>query len=82
MRPLMERVLSRREILGAEDSGLETGADAHLRTVLEFFDLKRHGIKVGTALLDILSRRYPFVDEMIRRNGERTSMTLLSFQDI
>ena len=40
-------------------------ADEHLRAILEFFELKRLTVQVGTKLLDILSRPYPYVDEII-----------------
>ena len=49
----------------AEDKGLEPMADEHLRAILEFFELKRLTVQVGTKLLDILSRPYPYVDEII-----------------
>ena len=34
----------------------EFGTDAHLRAILECFDLKRLTVQVGTALLEILGR--------------------------
>ncbi|MBN2308961.1 MAG: hypothetical protein JXR94_08330 [Candidatus Hydrogenedentes bacterium] len=49
----------------ANDGGLEPGSDAHLRAVLDFFDLKRLTVQVGTTLLDVLDRQYPYVDEII-----------------
>ena len=49
----------------SEDEGLEPGSDAHLRAVLDFFDLKRLTVQVGTTLLEILGRQYPYVDEML-----------------
>ena len=52
----------------AKDGGLEPGSDAHLRIVLDFFDLKRLTVQVGTTLLEILGRRYPYVDQMIGKD--------------
>ena len=49
----------------AESSGLDPGSDAHLRAILDFFDLKRLTVQVGTTLLDILGRRYSYVDKII-----------------
>ena len=54
----------------AEESGLELMTDAHLRAVLEFFNLKRLTVQVETTLLEILNRRYPYVDEIIQRGRE------------
>jgi hypothetical protein len=52
----------------SRDEGFDSGSDAHLRAVLECFDLKRLTVQVGTRLLDILGRRYPYVDDIL--NGE------------
>lgn len=51
----------------AERHGFSSGSDEHLRAVLEHFDLKRLTTQVGTTLLDILERRFPYVDEFINR---------------
>jgi tetratricopeptide (TPR) repeat protein/very-short-patch-repair endonuclease/phosphopantetheinyl transferase (holo-ACP synthase)/Cdc6-like AAA superfamily ATPase len=51
----------------AERYGFASGSDEHLRAVLERFDLKRLTTQVGTALLEILERRIPYVDEFISR---------------
>ena len=51
----------------ADEEGFEAGSDAHLRAVLDFFDLKRLTVQVGTTLLDILGRQYPYVDELVGR---------------
>ena len=48
-----------------ESSGLEPGSIAHLRAILDFFDLKRLTVQVGTTLLGILGRRYSYVDKII-----------------
>ena len=48
-----------------ESQGFEPGSDAHLRSVLDFFDLRRLTVQVGTTLLEILDRRYSYVDEII-----------------
>ena len=53
----------------ARDEGFELGSEAHLRAVLEFFGLKRLTVQVSTRLLDVLTRSYPYVDELIGREG-------------
>jgi very-short-patch-repair endonuclease len=50
-----------------ERDGFSSGSDEHLRAVLECFDLKRLTTQVGTTLLEILERRFPYVDEFINR---------------
>jgi very-short-patch-repair endonuclease len=52
----------------ARDEGLDLGSEAHLRAVLEFFDLKRLTVQVNTRLLDVLTRSYPYVDHLIGRD--------------
>ena len=61
--PPSELQLVARRVLA--DGSIELGSDAHLRAVLDFFDLKRLTVQVGTTLLDVLDRRYPYVDEII-----------------
>lgn len=51
----------------AQRHGFVSGSDEHLRTVLEIFDLKRLTTQVGTTLLEILERRFPYVDELISK---------------
>lgn len=51
----------------AERHGFSSGSDEHLRAVLEHFDLKRLTTQVGTTLLEILERRFPYVDEFINK---------------
>ncbi|MDO9478485.1 MAG: AAA domain-containing protein [Pseudohongiella sp.] len=41
--------------------GMERGSDEHLRAILEHFDLRRLTTPVGTALLDVLDKKYPYV---------------------
>lgn len=54
----------------AHEEGFDPGSDAHLRAVLDFFNLKRLTVQVGTTLLDTLGRQYPYVDELVaRRSG-------------
>ena len=50
-----------------ERNGFSSGSDEHLRAVLECFDLKRLTTQVGTTLLEILERRFPYVDEFLKR---------------
>ena len=52
----------------ARDEGLDFGSEAHLRAVIEFFDLKRLTVQVNTRLLDVLTRSYPYVDQLIGRD--------------
>jgi len=42
-----------------------SGSDEHLRAVLECFDLKRLTTQVGTTLLEVLERSFPYVDEFL-----------------
>ncbi len=44
---------------------LESGSDEHLRAVLDSFDLRRLTTQVGTAVLDILERKIPYVDDLL-----------------
>ncbi len=53
----------------ANEKGFKVGSDAHLRAILDVFNLKRLTLKVGTTLLDILDRQYPYVDQLIREIG-------------
>ena len=62
--PPSELQLAARKLV--ESSGLEPGSDAHLRAILDFFNLKRLTVQVGMTLLDILGRRYSYVDRIIR----------------
>ncbi|MGD9983458.1 MAG: AAA domain-containing protein [Porticoccaceae bacterium] len=55
----------------AQDQGLELGSDAHFRAVLEYFDLKRLTKQVETRLLDVLTRRYPYVEGILKREEEQ-----------
>ena len=41
----------------SEHFKLEPRSDAHLRAILEYFDLKRLTAQVGTALLEILEQK-------------------------
>jgi very-short-patch-repair endonuclease len=50
-----------------ERHGFSSGSDEHLRAVLECFDLKRLTTQVSAALLEILERRFLYVDEFITR---------------
>ena len=49
----------------AERQGFTPGSDEHLRATLECFDLKRLTTQVGTTILRILERRFPYVDEFL-----------------
>ena len=54
----------------AERHGFSSGSDEHLRAVLECFDLTRLTTQVGTTLLEILERRFPYVDEFLEWHGQ------------
>ncbi len=49
----------------AERYGFSSGSDEHLRAVLECFHLKRLTTQVGTTLLEILGKRFTYVDEFV-----------------
>lgn len=51
----------------ADRHGFSSGSDQHLRAVLERFDLTRLTTQVGKTLLEILERRFPYVDEFLNR---------------
>jgi len=53
-----------------ERRGLPLGSEAHLRAVLECFDLKRLTTQVDAALREILERRFPYVDEFLGGMGK------------
>ena len=53
------------------DEGFEAGSDAHLLAVLDYFDLKRLTVEAGTRLLDILSRRFPYVEDILKREENK-----------
>ena len=42
----------------------ESGSEAHLKAVLGVFNLKRLTTPVGVKLLDVLERRYAYVDDI------------------
>jgi len=48
-----------------ERHSFPSGSDEHLRAVLECFDLKRLTTQVGTTLLEVLERSFPYVDEFL-----------------
>ena len=44
----------------------KSGSDEHLRAILECFDLKRLTTQVGTTLLEIIEKRFAYVDDFLR----------------
>ena len=48
-----------------DQHGYPNGSDEHLRAVLECFDLKRLTTQVGTTLLEIMERKFPYVEEFL-----------------
>jgi len=53
-----------------ERHGVPLGSEAHLRAILECFDLKRLTTQVDRALREILERRFPHVDEFLGGMGK------------
>ncbi|MPZ47272.1 MAG: hypothetical protein GEV05_28705 [Betaproteobacteria bacterium] len=49
----------------AAQRNLDSGSDQHLRAVLECFDLQRLTTQVGTILLDIFDKKYPYTDDLL-----------------
>ena len=49
----------------AQRHGVQLGSEAHLRAVLECFDLKRLTSQVDKALREIIERTFPHVDEFL-----------------
>ncbi len=53
------------------------GSDEHLRAILECFDLKRLTTTVGTTLLEIIEKEFPYVDDfLIKHNDFMSSLRL------
>lgn len=50
----------------SELHSLSPGSDEHLRAILGCFDLVRLTTQAGARLLEILDRRFPYVDELLR----------------
>jgi very-short-patch-repair endonuclease len=48
-----------------ESHGLSFGSEEHMRTILDWFDLKRLTAQVGTTLRDIINRQFPYVDDFL-----------------
>ena len=48
-----------------EKHGFEAGSDEHLRALLGHFDLKRLTTQVGTEILEILGKKYSYVDKFL-----------------
>ena len=44
----------------AERYRFDSGSDEHLRSILDIYDLKRLTTQVGTTLLEIIEKRFPF----------------------
>lgn len=66
--PPSELQLIARKLL--RDGEFESGSDAHLRAILDFYELKRLTAQVGTTLLDALGRKFPYVEDLIVRDNE------------
>ena len=63
--PPSELQLVARQLLIDRNGEFEFGSEAHLKAVLGVFDLKRLTTPVGVKLLDILGRRYSYVEEAL-----------------
>jgi len=46
-------------------SDFQSGCEEHLRAILEYFDLKRLTTQVGTAILEIMDRKFSYVDDFL-----------------
>ena len=64
-----------------ENERLEPGTDAHLRAILEYFELKRLTTQVGTTLLEILDRpeasTTPLFDKMVGNRDANVTAAVL-----
>ncbi|MHB8159292.1 MAG: AAA domain-containing protein [Thermoleophilia bacterium] len=56
----------------SEKLNLEVGSDKHMRTILHYFDLVRLTTQVGTTFLDILEKRFAYVDELLETLREES----------
>ena len=63
--PPSELQLVARQLLVDRKGEFECGSELHLRAVLGMFDLSRLTTPVGVKLLDILERRYSYVDKAL-----------------
>ena len=63
--PPSEIQLVARQLLMDRNSIVDSGSEAHLRVVLGKFELQRLTTSIGVKLLDILERRYSYVDEAL-----------------
>ncbi len=52
--------------IGREDE-LERGSDKHIRAVLKAFDVRRLTTRIGSTLLDVLERPYPYVEASLEK---------------
>lgn len=53
----------------AMDEGFDLGSEVHVRAVLSFYQLKRLTGQVENAMIDTLTRRYLYVDELLERRS-------------
>ena len=66
--PPSELQLVARQLLLDRMNDFEFGSEAHLKAVLDVFELRRLTTPVRVKLRDILKRRYPYVDEVLERS--------------
>ncbi len=69
--PPSELQLVARQLLVDRNGEFESGSEAHLKAVLGVFNLKRLTTPVGVKLLDVLERRYAYVDEILVLDEKR-----------
>lgn len=48
---------------------LEPGSEEHLRAVLKVLDVRRFTPRIGSTLLDVLERRYPYVEAILEEKS-------------
>ena len=63
--PPSELQLVARQLLRDRQGEFENGSEAHLKAVLDVFELRRLTASTRVMLLDILERRYSYVDEAL-----------------
>lgn len=61
--PLSELQLVARSI--AQKEQYQVGSDAHLRAILDSFELKRLTVQAGTRMLEALDSEFAYVDELV-----------------
>jgi very-short-patch-repair endonuclease len=53
------------------DGGFDSGSEEHLRAILAFYGLQRLTALVESRIVDILNRRFPYVEDILKGHGGR-----------